>query len=153
MDYSSFYLQKIYTLNNIISNLNKQITQLNLQLQTERLINQSRSYSKGAFNESFSQTPTIYLKESGSQTEIFINIGDNHIITEPIPVIIPPTSEPIPDIIEHILEPDSKSIDSTTGSSQKSDTEYTEITIESKIHTRKTNKKNNMNRGLYKVNK
>lgn len=72
MDFSSYYHQKIHTLNCIIHNLNNQITQLNLQLQTERLekdwykSNPTNSIQKGEIE---TQTNLIYLCETLSQTE------------------------------------------------------------------------------------
>lgn len=73
MDFSSYYHQKIHTLNCIIHNLNNQITQLNLQLQTERLEKewyksnpQQDQLQKG---ETETQTDSVYLCETISQTE------------------------------------------------------------------------------------
>lgn len=65
MDFSSYYHQKIH-------NLNIRITQLLLQLQTEQREKEwykSLSSTNKTTNESFSQTPTIYLREQYIQTD------------------------------------------------------------------------------------
>lgn len=84
MDYSSFYVQKICNLNNIVSNLNKQIIQLNLQLQTERMekewyksLSPHNNFNK---NNQHTQTPIIYLKECGSQFDNILH--DVSVLTE-----------------------------------------------------------------------
>lgn len=72
MDFSLYYHQKIHNLNNIITSLNKQIIQLQLQLQTEQMEKEwyKSNNIKTIKNEVFTQTPTIYLKESTCQTTV-----------------------------------------------------------------------------------
>lgn len=80
MDFSSYYHQKIHNLNNIISNLNKQITHLQLQLQTEKLEKEwykSKENHDIIKNEKCTQTPIIYLKETICQTDIFFTNTSN----------------------------------------------------------------------------
>ncbi len=71
MDFSSYYHHKIYSLNSIISNLNNHITQLQLQLNTEQLEKEwyKSSQRVSVTNECFTQTPIIYLCETGVETD------------------------------------------------------------------------------------